>query len=269
MNGQNDTDGKTPLSDSEAQTNKSAAADAYAEAAADAAEEAGTDTEPGGLDEQPSEDPNREAKTQAIHEAQLKELTDRLLRAHAEMDNLRKRTEREKADTARYAITKFALDIVGVSDNLKRAMDAAGAPDSHSPELKALFDGVALTGQELEKAFDRHGVSRIDAEGRPFDPHLHQAMMEKPDPSVPSGTVVQVFQDGYVIGDRVLRPSMVVVARGGPKAKAADAEEPGTPEVPPALDDAPPAADASPASDNAPDGAPETPDSPKADGTTG
>lgn len=167
-------------------------------------------------------------------EGQIKDLTDRLLRAHADLDNLRKRAEREKEDTAKYAISKFAHDIVGVSDNFQRAISAvpAGAADA-DPALNTLLDGVMMTEAELVKVMERHGVKRIDPLGEQFSPHLHQAMMEANDPSVPSGTIVQVFQPGYLIDSRVIRPAMVVVAKGGPKAGRPEprggAESGGTP----------------------------------------
>ncbi len=151
-------------------------------------------------------------------EAQVKDLTDRLLRTHAEMDNMRKRTERDKADTVKYAITKFAADIVTVGDNFQRAISAvpAGAVDT-DPALKSLLEGVMLTEREFLGVLDRHGVTRLDPKGQAFDPNYHQAVMEQPHAEVPSGTVLQVFQPGYVIDDRVLRPAMVIVSTGGPK----------------------------------------------------
>jgi molecular chaperone GrpE len=158
-------------------------------------------------------------------EARIAELTDRLLRAHAEMDNLRKRTERDKEDTAKYAITKFARDVLSVGDNLLRAIAAvpAGAPEE-DPALKALIDGVSMTEREFLNVLDRHGVKRVDPTGEPFNPHQHQAMTEVENREVPPGTIVQVYQPGYVLGERVLRPAMVVVAKGG--AKPAKEEKP-------------------------------------------
>jgi molecular chaperone GrpE len=154
---------------------------------------------------------------------QIADLTDRLLRAHAEMDNLRKRNERDKEDTAKYAITKFAREILGIGDNLQRAIGAvpAGAADE-DPALKALIDGVSMTEREFCNILDRHGVKRIDPSGEPFNPHLHQAMTEIEDKEVAPGTVVQVYQPGYSIEDRVLRPAMVVVAKGGEKPAKAE-----------------------------------------------
>jgi molecular chaperone GrpE len=154
----------------------------------------------------------------ATLEAQIADLTDRLLRAHAEMDNLRKRTERDKEDTAKYAITKFARDVLGVGDNLQRAIGAVpvGAAEE-DPALKALIDGVSMTERDFLNVLERHGVKRIDPSGQPFNPHQHQAMTEVENPDVAPGTVVQVYQPGYILEDRVLRPAMVVVAKGGAK----------------------------------------------------
>ena len=163
----------------------------------------------------------------AEFEAALAEMRDRLLRAHAEMENLRRRTEREAQDAKRYAVTSFARDLLGVADNLRRALEAAASsPEADAtadPALAALVEGVELTERELLKTLDKNGVTRIDPMGQIFDPHRHEAVFEAPDPSVPSGTVVQVMQQGYVIGDRILRPAMVGVARGGPKPGAAPA----------------------------------------------
>ncbi|WP_020180931.1 nucleotide exchange factor GrpE [Methylopila sp. M107] len=158
-------------------------------------------------------------------EAAVTELRDRLLRAHAEMENLRRRTEREVQDAKRYANGSFARDLLAVADNLRRAIEAAtagGGDDAEDadPALAALLEGVDLTERELLKALQKNGVSRIEPLGQLFDPHRHEAVFQAPDPSVPAGTVVQVMQDGYVIGDRILRPAMVGVAVGGPKPGA-------------------------------------------------
>ena len=149
-------------------------------------------------------------------EAQVKDLTDRLLRAHAEMDNIRKRTERDKADTIKYAISKFAGDIVTVGDNFQRAISAvpAGAAEA-DPALKSLVEGVTLTEREFLGVLERHGVKRLDPKGQAFDPNFHQAVMEQDNTEVPAGTVLQVFQVGYMIEDRILRPAMVIVSKGG------------------------------------------------------
>lgn len=150
--------------------------------------------------------------------SQIEDLTGRLLRAHAENQNLHRRLEREREDTAKYAITKFARDVVSVADNFDRAMSSVPADAAESnPVIKSLLEGFTMTEREFLNVLERHKVKRLSPTGELFDPHLHQAMMEQQDPSVPSGTVLQVFQAGYVIEDRVLRPAMVVVAKGGPK----------------------------------------------------
>src|SRR5688572_31910544 len=125
----------------------------------------------------------------ATLEGRIADLTDRLLRSHAEMDNMRKRTERDKEDTAKYAITKFARDVLSVGDNLQRAIAAvpAGAAEE-DPALKALVDGVTLTEREFLNVLDRNGVKRLDPVGELFNPHVHQAMTEVEDRDVAAGT---------------------------------------------------------------------------------
>ncbi len=166
--------------------------------------------------------------------AETADLKDRLLRAHAEVENMRKRTEREKEETAKYAVTRLARDVVTVGDNFKRAIDAVpAAAAEEDPALKSFLEGVTMTERELLNALERHGIKRIQPMGEPFNPHLHQAVMEMPRPDVPAGTIVQIFQPGFTIQDRVLRPAMVAVAKGGPKpAPAQDAP----PEPPPQAD---------------------------------
>jgi molecular chaperone GrpE len=161
-------------------------------------------------------------------EALAKEATearDKMLRTLAEMENLRKRTSREVADARMYGITGFARDVLEIADNLQRALDAvpAEARDNADPGLKALIEGVELTERSLHNTLEKYGVKRLDPAGSKFDPNFHQAMFEVPDPSVPTGTVVQVVQAGYTIGERVLRPALVGVSRGGAKAAAAAA----------------------------------------------
>ena len=171
----------------------------------------------------------------AALKAELAEAKDRVLRTHAEMDNMRKRLEKEKADASKYAISKFARDIVNVGDNFQRAI-ATVAPEAAEADsvLKSFLDGVTLTEREFISVLERHGVKRVDPRGQPFNPHQHQAVMEQPNPDVASGTVLQVFQLGYMIEDRVLRPAMVVVSTGG--AKPAKPAENGPPPIPPAND---------------------------------
>ena len=155
--------------------------------------------------------------------AENAELRDRFLRLAAEMDNLRRRTERDVKDAKSYAVTAFARDMLSVSDNLRRALDAipADAKENGDAGLKALIEGVDMTERSMLSALERHGVKKIEPEGQKFDPNFHQAMFEVPNPNVPNNTVVQVVQAGFVIGERVLRPAMVGVAKGGPKADVA------------------------------------------------
>jgi molecular chaperone GrpE len=152
---------------------------------------------------------------------ELSDLRDKNLRLLADMENLRRRTEDEKASSAKYAITRFATDIITVGDNFQRAMGAvpAGAADA-DPALKSLLDGVGMIEREYLNVLDRHGVKRIASKGEMFSPHLHQPMMQIPNTEVPAGTILQVFQDGYTIGDRLLRAAVVTVAEGGPKPGA-------------------------------------------------
>lgn len=153
-------------------------------------------------------------------ERQNAELGDRLLRLAAEMENVRKRAEREIADTRAYAIAGFARDMLTATDSLSRALMTlpAEARETADGPLKALIEGIEMTEREMQRLLAKHGVRPIEAEGEKFDPHKHQAMFEVPDPSRPEGTVVQVVQTGFTIGERVLRPAMVGVAKGGPKA---------------------------------------------------
>lgn len=179
--------------------------------------------------------PAQDAERIQTLERESADLKDRLLRALAEMENLRRRSEREMQDQRAYSITKFATDIVGTADNLRRALDAVpkaedGAEVEDNAAIKALIEGVELTERELLKALERHGVKRRDPVGERFDPHRDQAVFEIPDESVLSGTVLQVMQVGYMIGERVLRPSMVGVSKGGPAR--APVQEPTPTEAP-------------------------------------
>ncbi|MGO4706039.1 nucleotide exchange factor GrpE [Microvirga sp. 2MCAF38] len=170
--------------------------------------------------------PGAEASEQPAHDpiaaldAERQEIKDKLLRTLADMENLRRRTEREVADARTYGVTNFARDMLTVVDNIRRAIESvpAEAKAAADSALKGLIDGIELTERDFLKALERHGVKKLDPEGEKFDPNLHQAMFEMPKPDVPAGTVVQVMQSGYVIGDRVLRPALVGVATGGPKA---------------------------------------------------
>jgi molecular chaperone GrpE len=149
---------------------------------------------------------------------EVAESKDKLLRALAEMENLRRRTDREVADARAYAVSGLARDLIGVADNLRRALEAAGesAAVIEGP-AKTLHEGVELIERELLKVLERHGVKRFDPQGAKFDPNFHQAIFEVSDANVPVGSVAQVIQPGYMIGERVLRPAIVGVAKEAPK----------------------------------------------------
>ena len=163
----------------------------------------------------------------AALEAEKNELKDKFLRLMADMENLRRRTEREVADARAYAVTNFARDMLNVADNVRRGLETVPeeARESADGAFKGLLEGVELTERDLLKTLERHGVKKLEPMGQKFDPHVHQAMFEIPNADVPSGTVVQVVQSGYVIGDRVLRPALVGVTKGGPKTNGSDQQE--------------------------------------------
>ncbi len=178
--------------------------------------------------------------------AENAELRDRLLRTMAEMENLRRRTEREKADTAKYAISEFARDVVSIGDNLRRAIEAAQKePLDENPALKTLVEGVEVTERDLFKVLERHGITRFDPLGEKFDPHMHEAMVKVDVPGAPTDAVVQVLQAGYKIADRVLRPAAVIVAKGGTPARPPERSEAEGPPEPSREDAAPEGEDGS------------------------
>lgn len=158
------------------------------------------------------------------------DLKDRLLRALADMENLRRRTEREVQDQRVYAVTRFAGDMIDSADNLRRALEALPTDETLSPAMKAMVEGVELTERELLKALEKHNVRKRAPVGERFDPNLDQAMFEIPEETHPNGTVLQVLQAGYTIGERVLRPTMVGVSKGGPPRQA---ESPNAPDKDP------------------------------------
>lgn len=154
----------------------------------------------------------------AAVEAELAETRDRMLRALAETENVRRRLQRERDDARKYAAGDFAKDLLSPVDNLRRALDAMPEAETTDPRARSLRDGVAATERELLAAFERHGLKRIDPKGEPFDHNFHQAIFEAERPDVPAGTIVEVLQPGYVLNERLLRPAMVGVAKGGAKA---------------------------------------------------
>lgn len=175
----------------------------------------------------------------AALEGEVRDMKDRVLRAAAEMENLRKRTQREVSEARTYAIADFARDMLTATDNLERALMALPqeSRDAADQSMKSLIEGIEMTEREMQRLMQKNGVKPILAEGEKFDPHKHQAMFEVPNDQVPSGTVVQVMQAGFEIGDRVLRPAMVGVSKGGPKA----APRPQPEAAPEAANDAGPA----------------------------
>ncbi|MGO4450925.1 nucleotide exchange factor GrpE [Phyllobacterium sp. TAF24] len=178
-----------------------------------------------------------EDEAQAISSAELDalraengDLRDQLLRLAADMENLRKRTARDVHDARSYSVANFARDMLSVSDNLKRTLEAipADALANGDAGFKTLAEGVELTERSMMSALERHGVKKIEPQGQRFDPNFHQAMYEIPNTDVPHNTVLQVAQSGFVIGDRMLRPALVGVSKGGPKQATGEGQaEPG------------------------------------------
>jgi len=178
-------------------------------------------------EEAPQVDPSELAEPAL--DKQISDLKDQLLRALADVENTRRRAQREKEDTAKYAITSFARDVLGVADNLSRALDAVPEETRASSEaMQTLFQGVELTQRELQTTMDRHGISQISPLGEKFDHNFHQAMYEVESSDAEPGTVIQVAQLGYVIGERLLRPAMVGVSKK-PADQDSSTDEPNTP----------------------------------------
>jgi molecular chaperone GrpE len=150
-------------------------------------------------------------------EAELAEQKDRLLRALAETENVRRRAQREREDASKYAVAGFAKDLLSAADNLRRALESLPESEVKDERTRSLLAGVAATERELLSIFERHGIRRIDPKGERFDHNFHQAIFEAERPDQPSGTIIEVLQPGYVLHERLLRPAMVGVAKGGSK----------------------------------------------------
>lgn len=163
-----------------------------------------------------------EAEAQALADlaAEAAALKDRLLRTMAEMENLRKRAEREKQDASKYAVTSFARDLLNVSDNLRRALESLPEDDRADGPVKTFAEGVDMTERELLRAFEKAGIRKIEPLGEKFDHNFHEAMFEVPTADQPAGTIIQVVQAGYVLHDRLLRPARVGVTRAADNAGA-------------------------------------------------
>ena len=167
----------------------------------------------------PDEDPV------VLLEAEVASLKDQLLRAMAETENVRRRAQREREDSVKYASAPVIKDMLAVADNLQRALESV--PEdlvAENEQVKNLRLGVEMTQKELQSVFERHGIRTIEPLGERLDPHLHEALYEVEDPAKPAGTVVQVIQSGYRLHERLLRAARVGISKGGPKAGAAAAE---------------------------------------------
>lgn len=156
---------------------------------------------------------NADAERISMLEEQLAAAKQDVLYAQADTQNVRRRMEKEATDARTYAATNFARDILSVSDNLTRALDAIPAELRENEKMKPLVTGLEATGRELESVFAKNGITRIAAMGMPLDPNLHQAMVEIPTPDTAAGTIVAEMQAGYMIKDRLLRPALVGVAK--------------------------------------------------------
>jgi molecular chaperone GrpE len=176
--------------------------------AGDPPPEEGSEAQPGAVS---LEEQIRQAEVEAA------DLKDRLLRALAESENVRRRAERERSDAMKYGVTQFARDLLDVADNLRRAIDSVPESQSRDDVTRNLLAGVAATERALLGVFERHGIRRLDPKGERFDHNFHQAIFEAENTGKPAGTVVEVLQPGYLLHDRLLRPAMVGVAKGGPK----------------------------------------------------
>jgi molecular chaperone GrpE len=163
-----------------------------------------------------ADEPSAETRVTEL-EAELAEYKDRLLRALAETENVRRRAQRERDDASKYSIAGFAKDLLSAADNLRRALESLPESEAKDERARSLVAGVAATERELLSVFERHGIKRIDPQGEPFDHNFHQAIFEAERPDQPSGSVVEVLQPGYVLHDRLLRPAMVGVSKGGSK----------------------------------------------------
>lgn len=166
-------------------------------------------------------DSGESAERIAELEAQLAEMKDHAMRAMADTENMRKRTERERSDMKKYAITSFAKDLLSVSDNLRRALEAVPEEQRERNEVIInLLTGVEATERELLKVFEQKSINKIEPLNEKFDPNFHEVMFEAPSNEYPAGVVLQVIESGYMLNDRLLRPARVGVSKGAPEAPA-------------------------------------------------
>jgi molecular chaperone GrpE len=185
-----------------------------------------SDSTAGGAPAEMPVDPETTLENEAIDlvrlveqlQAEKAELQDKYLRAEAETQNVRRRGQQEAERERKYGIERFARDVLSVADNLGRALSALpGDLESLDPAVRNVIAGVQATERELQSVLERHGITRIESVGKPFNADFHQAMMEIEDPSVPAGTVVQELIPGYLLAGRLLRAAMVAVSKGGPQ----------------------------------------------------
>jgi|SRR5579859_6768106 molecular chaperone GrpE len=176
-----------------------------------------TDDKPNGSEHANENDHGAESASDDVSalKVEIADLKDRLLRALAEVENTRRRAERDRLDASQYAITRFARDMLTIADNFGRALAACPKPllEAADPQLKAVIDGVEATERQLLSTLESYGVKPVDTSDGKFDPNHHQAIAEVPGEGKPPGSIVNVIQTGYRIGDRLLRPAMVTVAR--------------------------------------------------------
>lgn len=188
--------------------------DAGPEAAAEVTPETPDDTEAATDDAPDSEVSEAAGEDDQSPEAEIADLKDKLLRTLAEMENLRRRSQKDREDALKYSAANFARDMLSVADNLRRAIEAfPDDGDASAETLTGFVEGVALTEKELLSTLERHGITKIEPEGEKFDPQFHEAMFEIPTADVENGTVMQVVETGYVIHDRLLRPAKVGIAK--------------------------------------------------------
>jgi len=224
----NENDQQSAQTDSEAARAEANAKAAAEEAARMAEEAAGAAEEADSLD---FGEEQSETSAEADLQAEIDDLRERLQRAMAETENVRRRADRERQETQKYAATGFAKDLLGVADNLRRAIDAVSQEEAESNEtLRTLLEGVQMTERELHEAFDKHHIKPIQAvPGQKFDPHYHEAMFEVPTNEQNPGTIVHILQTGYMLHDRLLRPTRVGVAKaadaGGPNGSGKNVDQ--------------------------------------------
>ena len=174
--------------------------------------------------EKPTEEETQETEEDILKE-EIKTLKEEKIRVLAEMENLRKRFEREKIDSIKYGSVNFARDILSPGDNLERALSAINEEEEHSQSIKNLIEGLLMVKKELSTALEKNGITKIDSLDKKFDPNLHQAMMEIENDDLDEGVVVQEIQTGYRMYDRLLRPAMVSVSKKSPKATEVESEK--------------------------------------------